>query len=224
MLLQEPRRAPSARDVSGSDTESLHGVSEGDGEVEHTEETPAPPPVSLNLRRLDIAEVDLEKIFERRAAVLRTVSKFHQGSFRSALRVAVEEEAAGRVSGDEVRRTRAWKLFLLPRMLLHKPPRGGLVHRKKLGTFCSLRSGKVGRIVPRQSRNRRASQCPNGAKTQERIHGRFVKASSESSFFRPDGRVVSSQASIGGSSVGSWNIGHSGRPRQKTFCTSRIYG
>ena len=57
MLLQEPRRALGARDVSGSDTESLHsdvrdGVSEGDGEVEHTEETPAPPPVSLSLRSL----------------------------------------------------------------------------------------------------------------------------------------------------------------------------
>ena len=57
LLSQEPRRAPRARDVSGSDTETLHsdvrdGVSEGDGEVEHTEEAPAPPPVSLNLRRL----------------------------------------------------------------------------------------------------------------------------------------------------------------------------
>ena len=126
MLLQEPRRAPRARDVSGSDTESLHsdvrdGVSEGDGEVEHTEETPAPPPVSLNLRRLDIAEglrsldeVDLEEIFERRA-VLRTVPKFLQGSFRSALRVAFEEEATGKASGDEVSRTRVWKLFLLLR-------------------------------------------------------------------------------------------------------------
>ena len=62
------------------------GVSEGQGEVEHTEETPAPPPVSLNLRRLDTAEglrsldeVDLEEIFERIAAVLRTVPKFLQG-------------------------------------------------------------------------------------------------------------------------------------------------
>ena len=145
VLLPEPWGAPRARDVSGSDTESLHsdvrdGVSEFDGEVEHTEETPAPPPVSLNLRRLDVAEglrsldeADLEEIFERRAAVPRTAPKFLQGSFRSALRVAFEEEAAGRASGDEVRRTRAWKLFLLlPRMLLHKPPRGGLVPRQQL--------------------------------------------------------------------------------------------
>ena len=60
--------------MSGSDTESLHSdvrdrVSEGDVEVEHTEETPAPLPVPLNMRRLDIAEglrsldeVDLEDI------------------------------------------------------------------------------------------------------------------------------------------------------------------
>ena len=131
--------------MSRSDTESLHsdvrdGVSKGDGEVEHTEETPAPSPVSLNLQRLDMSEglrsldeVDLEEIFERRAAVLRTMPKFVQGSFRSALRVAFEEEAPGSASGDELRRTRAWKLFLLlPRLLLHKPPRGGLVLRKKL--------------------------------------------------------------------------------------------
>ena len=38
--------------------------------------------------------------------------------------------------------------------------------------------------------------------------------------------VVSSQASIGGSSVGSWIIdpGSPHQPRQKTFCTSRIFG
>ena len=50
-----------------------------------------------------------------------------------------------------------------------------------------LRSGK-GRIVPRQSRSRRASQCPEGAKMQEGNHGRFVEASSESSSFRSGGR------------------------------------
>ena len=38
---------------------------------------------------------------------------------------------------------------------------------------------------------------------------------------------ISHLASIGGSSVGSWNTGHSGsphQPRQKTFCTSRTFG
>ena len=52
VLMPEPRGAPSARDVSVSDTESLHsdvrdGVSEGDVEVEHKEETPAPLPGSF---------------------------------------------------------------------------------------------------------------------------------------------------------------------------------
>ena len=104
----------------------------------------------------------MEDIFERRAAVLRTVPKFLQGSFGSTLRVAFGEEA----------------FLLLLRMFLHEPPRGGFGPPEEVGgTFSSLLSGKVGRIVSRQSRSRRASQCPDGAKTQEGIHRRFVKAS-----------------------------------------------
>ena len=39
----------------------------------------------------------------------------------------------GYAARDELRVTRSWKLFLLlPRMLLHKPARGGLIPKGKL--------------------------------------------------------------------------------------------
>ena len=183
LLSQEPRRAPRARDVSGSDKESLHsdvrdGVSEGDGEGRTHRGDTSPTPVSLNLRRLDMSEgsldeVDLEEIFERRAAVMRTVWKFLQGIFRSALRVAFEEEAAGSASGDEVRANQSFEV--VRPYATHAPPQTSTRRfgpsEAVGGTLCSLRSGKLGRIVARQSRSRRASQCPNGAKTPEGIHG-----------------------------------------------------
>ena len=50
-------------------------------------------------------------------------------AFRNALRLALEEAS----SEDVVRQERGWKLFLLiPRMLLHRPPRGGLISKEKL--------------------------------------------------------------------------------------------
>ena len=60
---------------------------------------------------------------------MKTVPRFLRGPFRNALRVAMEEA----VRPNAVRQERGWKLFLqLPRLLLHRPPRGGNVHKSKL--------------------------------------------------------------------------------------------
>ena len=81
----------------------------------------------------EVDDVDCGTIFSRRAAVMKTVPKFLWGSFRVALKVALEEITEGADSRDIVRQERGWKLlFLLPRMLLHRPPRGGQVGRAKL--------------------------------------------------------------------------------------------
>ena len=54
---------------------------------------------------------------------------FPKGPFRNALRLALEEA----VSEELIRQERGWKLMLLlPRMLLHRPPRGGLIAKDKL--------------------------------------------------------------------------------------------
>ena len=72
--------------------------------------------------------------------------KFLRGAYRSSLRVALTEADLGYAAGDDARVSRAWKLFLLlPRMLLHKPVRGGLVPKVKLKErFILFIAGSVG--------------------------------------------------------------------------------
>ena len=66
------------------------------------------------------------------------VSAFSKGAY-SAMRVALREGDRARDSRDIVGQTRAWKLFLLlPRLLLHRPPRGGLVPKSRLRERFSL--------------------------------------------------------------------------------------
>ena len=65
--------------------------------------------------------------------MMKAVPRFLWGSFRIALKLALEEVAAGSLANDRLRQERGWKLFLvLPRMLLHRPPRGGLLGKDKL--------------------------------------------------------------------------------------------
>ena len=60
-----------------------------------------------------------------------SVPKFMQGSFRAVLKAIMEEVSAARLAGDVLRQSRDWKAFLLLlRLLLHKPPRGGLIQKK----------------------------------------------------------------------------------------------
>ena len=76
---------------------------------------------------------DLSQMFSHRAAVMKAVPKFLWGSFRIALKLAFVEVAAGSAANDRLRQERGWKLFLiLPRMLLHRPLRGGLLGKEKL--------------------------------------------------------------------------------------------
>ena len=60
---------------------------------------------------------------------MNDVPNFLKGPFRNALRVALEEAT----SVQESRQERGWKLFIiLPRTLLHRRPRGGLIPKEKL--------------------------------------------------------------------------------------------
>ena len=76
---------------------------------------------------LDVVELRL--MFDRRAPVMKNVPHFLCGVFRNCLTLAMEEAC----QRDPVRCERGWKLFMLmPRMLLHRPPRGGSIPRHKL--------------------------------------------------------------------------------------------
>ena len=64
---------------------------------------------------------------------MRTFHHSMKGTFRLGLRVALEEALVGFSQRSDVRMARGWNLFmLLPRMMLHKPPRGDGVPSKKL--------------------------------------------------------------------------------------------
>ena len=87
-----------------------------------------PPPRSGAMRAALAAldEVDLGTLFVQRASVRHLV-----GPFRHVMRVALEE--VSEAAGNAVQLERGWKLFMLfPRMLLHRPPRDGLISKSKL--------------------------------------------------------------------------------------------
>ena len=95
-------------------------------------------------RSLDM--VDVGNILEQRAAVMKTVPTFLKGPFRNALKVALEEIWA---SPDVLKQERGWKLLmLLTRLLLHRPPGGGLIAKDKLeARFHAFGRGEWGQLL-----------------------------------------------------------------------------
>ena len=90
-------------------------------------------PVEIGMRRglesLDM--VDIAEVFSVRAVVMKSVPRFLAGAFRGALKAGLQEICKGRAANNVVVEERGWKLFLLiPRLLLWRPPRGGLVPRR----------------------------------------------------------------------------------------------
>ena len=133
---------PDQESYRTSDTESIEsrgGISEMEGEVE-VASFPEPPvpavvvPVERFNRSFEwLAGVDLVAVFSQRPCLMKSVPGFMKGAYRSTMRVALTEIDQGRSDGDASRSSRGWKLFLLlPRILLHKLPRSGLVPKKQL--------------------------------------------------------------------------------------------
>ena len=86
--------------------------------------------LGLGLRRLD--EIDLVEHFQRRQVIMRSVPVVMSGSFKAAMRLAIDEVADGVAVHDEAKQERGWKLFLLLPRMLQRPSRGGLVPKSKL--------------------------------------------------------------------------------------------
>ena len=99
--------------------------------------------------------VDLKDRFKFRACVMCTVPHFTKGAFRLGLRAAPEEVLAGFSQRSDVRLAKGWKLFmLLARMMLHKPPRGGRVPRKKMEERVQLlQNGQWSQLLERSLSN-----------------------------------------------------------------------
>ena len=99
--------------------------------------TPQTRAMSNGFEGLD--EVNLGEVFEVRAQVMKTVPNFMKGVFRGGLEMSLEEILKGRAGNDSVKEIRGWKLFfLLPRLLLFRPPRGGLVPEARLQERVSM--------------------------------------------------------------------------------------
>ena len=93
-------------------------------------EVPPPRPDVLREAWLTLDEIDVCRIFNQRAAVMKSVPHCLKGPFRTALKLAFEQILE---TEDQHQQERGWKLMmLLPRMLLHRPPGGGLIARDKL--------------------------------------------------------------------------------------------
>ena len=69
----------------------------------------------VGLESLD--EVNLESVFEMRGSVMKTVLKFMRGVFRGAIKTSLQAILRERERN------------LIPRLLLTRPPRGGLVRK-----------------------------------------------------------------------------------------------
>ena len=137
---RSPQEAPGDAEDSLSDTATVGGMSEAGEEVSQEFTLPESPIIAErrtvrapNASFAALSDVDLKSCFTFRACVMRTVPHIMKGAFRLAIRTALEEILEGHRSDNNARMARGWKLFkLLPRMLLFRPRRGGLVPRKHL--------------------------------------------------------------------------------------------
>ena len=104
------------------------------------------------------------------ACVMRTVPHIMKGAFRLGLRAALEEVLVGHPQRSDVRMARGWKLFmLLPRMMLHKPPRGGQVPRKKFEERVQLlQNGQWSQLLERSLSN---DEQAHHVSSRRRRHG-----------------------------------------------------
>ena len=144
-----PRRQDTDESHSGEENQNCDAMSESDtasvmwqGSEVSTDDIPVPlsePDVDVRGAHAGSPEIraafvfldtiDLRTTFARRASVMKSIPHWLKGPFRNALKLAMEEAIRPGVLHQE----RGWKLFLLiPRLLLHRPPRGGLVPKSKL--------------------------------------------------------------------------------------------
>ena len=136
-------RADTEQDVMDDDESLVSGRSgasdvSGGGLYEEAQEEEPTPTVQLGTQTLrrgleSLDEVNLSEVWKIRGHLMKGVPKFMQGVYASAMRQALDFVSLGEDRGDEELQSRAWKLFfLLPRMFLFRPCRGGQVPKKTL--------------------------------------------------------------------------------------------
>ena len=129
---QRVRRAMQRRPVDAVPAANQHGHSASEDHSEASVGGHVDATEPLRTALVAFASLDsfiLPNLLKKRPSVMRSVPHFLKGPFPNALRLALEEA----VSEEVIRQERGWKLMmLLPRMLMHRPPRGGLIAKDKL--------------------------------------------------------------------------------------------
>ena len=158
---------------------------------------------------------------------MKSILRFLRGPFKNALKVAMEAA----LQEDELSQERGWKLFvMLPRMLLHRPPRGGNIAREKLiSRFELFTRGEWSSLLE-------ASQtCDERAVVaRRRVRGvgdNTERRAERATRFGSFGRIVICPTSPRRSSIGTRKSGNSPRvdgcqkeasPTQRTVATHRV--
>ena len=157
---------------------------------------------AANTRGFSVGLVQLDgflvtEIFERRAHVMRVVPHFMRAAFSSAMKAACEGILSGFSAGDLILQERAWKLlFLLPRMLLCRPRRGGHVPKKELEQRLAMfNSGNWQELVLHSVRMSEQASSEFGAKRPPPQFRHFGGQSSSGREIHPVGRDFRRSAS-----------------------------
>ena len=121
----------------------VHQVS--DSEQEEAQSDFATPVIQLGTQALrgglqSLGVIDLVEVWKVRGNLM----KFMQGAYRTWMRQALVAVSLGEERGDDLLQIRGWKLFfLIPRMFLYRPSRGGLVEEDVVSQSGPLSKGSV---------------------------------------------------------------------------------
>ena len=208
----------SERGASEWDSGEEHVLEPGSVEAETEEadediDVQFPRPAALRGAFLLVDDWNLTDKLKKRASVMKSVPYCLKGPFRNALRLALEEAS----SEDVVRQERGWKLFLLiPRMLLHRPPRGGLISKEKLRErFEVFARGEWNSLLEA------SSKCGDdaAARRRKRRQGDNLETGCQSRDVGCIGRVVVCATGFGGGGGGARHARHFGEIEAPTSST-----
>ena len=141
--------------------------------------------------------VNLSEEFSRRPSVMKNVPHCLRGPYRNAMRLAMDEAN----HSNAVRSERGWRLFLLlPRLLLHRPPRGG--HIPESHRFDDFAAGKWLYLLSASRKcDEEASVAVHRKRRREGQAGEMERRAARAHGFVQLGELSSGRQALEGASV-----------------------
>ena len=89
-------------------------------------------------------EIEFLHVWKVRGNLMKSVPRFLQGAYRATMRQALDAVIVGEERSDVMLQIKGWKLFfLIPRVFLFRPSRGGQIPKKLLSARV-ISSDRVG--------------------------------------------------------------------------------